>query len=270
MAEKKETLPMTNVADFFSSKTVFQVRVDEENGKLLFVWYDKNDPSRRGIVVPTFEELEAIREAIRLWREQKCWKDPSEFNAFWNYLTQERGFLVHSYERDGKEVTKKFGFVVLEAGKAGRNFNNLGFALRISVDRKEEANFFFPFSSLHLFQLEYVIAKYKRLVNEAELRRRTENLIKHLKKKAEKTTKKAVLADEVAIPWDTEEVYEKKLKKTQPEATFDAEPNKSEKRVTVERKETGEEKKEQWKKQYQGKSYENEGKKKKFFFKNKA
>lgn len=220
MAKKEAQAQMTNVADFFSGKSIFQIRLDEERGQLLFLLYDKNDSTRRAMVIPTFGELEALREGIRIWKETRGWEKFDEFDKFWDYLTQGRGSLVHTYEKDGKEITKRFGFVVLRADDK-RRYNNLGFTLRVDVDGKEENRFVFPLSPVQMYQMEFIINKYKRLVNEAEIRRRAEKLARYLQERAERRE---------------EDVDERSIERAQPEATFDSEEQSYERKTGVQQK----------------------------------
>ncbi len=207
--EKRETMQLPRVADFFSSKAIFQIRLDEERGQLIFVLFEKENPAKKAVVVPTSGELEMMREALRVWKESQGWKNSEEFLNFWNYVTQERNCLVHAYERDGKEVIKRFGFVVLNSTDRIR-FNNLGFMIRTEVDGKTDANLFFPLSPVQVFEMEYVIAKYKRMVNEAEIRKRAEKLAKYLQKK-----------ERISEYEEEIDVDEKALQKTKTEVYFD-------------------------------------------------
>ena len=125
------------IAEFSSNGTIFEVGIDQK-GLMVFTFRDKSDPSRRTFFVPSLNEMKAIRDALKSWKENQelsLVERFKEVSEVWKRATQGKNRCVYQYEKNGKKVWKSFSIIGFDDDRG--KIKTIGFSIHVQVDNDQ-------------------------------------------------------------------------------------------------------------------------------------
>lgn len=163
------------VAEFSSNGTILEVGIDQK-GLMVFTFRDKNDPSRKTFFVPSLNEMKAIRDALKSWKENQelsLVERFKEVSEVWKRATQGKNRRVYQYEKNGKKVWKSFSIVGFDDNRG--KIKTVGFSIHVQVDddqgeREKDVLLDFALQQEHFDELISILENH---VNRAVERKRT-------------------------------------------------------------------------------------------------